>query len=95
MADAAAAAQRVLGRGEGGHVETVTVQVVVAVRVVVVGPRARVRVVQTSRSTVSRAAIASERRVVHKMIFVITIAHDHEPVAQECSKHYSRCFYVR
>lgn len=62
VADAAAAAQRVLGRGEGGHVETV----VVAVRVVVVGPRAGVRVVQTSRSTVSRAAIAPERRAVHK-----------------------------
>lgn len=66
VADAAAAAQRVLGRGEGGHVETVVVQVVVAVRVVVVGPRAGVRVVQTSRSTVSRAAIAPERRAVHK-----------------------------
>lgn len=66
VADAAAAAQRVLGRGEGGHVETVVVQVVVAVRVVVVGPRAGVRVVQTSRSTVRGAAIAPERRAVHK-----------------------------
>lgn len=65
MTDTAAASQRVLGRGEGGHVETVTVQVVVAVRVVVVGPRAGVRVVQTSRSTVSRAAIAPEKHSTH------------------------------